>query len=117
MDVIEQEGLVANARARGSQLLAGIRELQQRHPVVGDARGLGLMVAMELVRPGEGDGRVPHAAAAKRLLAAALERRLLLLTAGPHGNVVRIIPPLVTSAAEIDQALGILDEALGAARD
>jgi 4-aminobutyrate aminotransferase len=115
IDVIEQEGLVANARARGSQLLAGIRELQQRHPVVGDARGLGLMVAMELVRPGEGDGRVPHAAAAKRLLAAALERRLLLLTAGPYGNVVRIIPPLVTSAAEIDQALGILDESLDAA--
>ncbi len=115
IDVIEQEGLVANARARGSQLLAGIRELQQRHPVVGDARGLGLMVAMELVRPGEGDGRVPHPAAAKRLLAAALERRLLLLTAGPDGNVVRIIPPLVTSAAEIDQALGILDESLDAA--
>jgi 4-aminobutyrate aminotransferase len=117
IDVIEQEGLIANARERGAQLLDGLRELQRHHAVIGDARGLGLMVALELVQPGEGDGRVPHATAAKRLLAAALERKLLLLTAGPYGNVVRIIPPLVTTAAEVDTALGILDQALGVAGD
>ncbi len=110
--VIEEEGLVANARERGAQLLAGVRELRARHPVIGDARGLGLMVAMELVRPGEGDGRVPNPVATRRVLAAALERRLLLISAGPYGNVVRIIPPLVTTAEEVDLALSILDAVL-----
>ncbi|HKZ91739.1 MAG TPA: hypothetical protein VJZ50_06325, partial [Candidatus Limnocylindrales bacterium] len=52
--------------------------------------------ALELVRPDEGDGRVPDGALARHVLAAALERKLMLLTAGPYGNVVRIIPPLVT---------------------
>ena len=115
IDTIEAEGLVENARARGQQLLDGIRELKRRHAIVGDARGLGLMVALELVRPGAGDGRVPDPTAVKRVLAAALERRLLRLSAGSYGNVVRIIPPLVTTADEVDLALGIIDEALAAA--
>ena len=115
IETIEQEGLVANARERGAQLLAGLRELQARHPLIGDARGLGLMAAMELVRPGEGDGRVPDPEALKTVLGAALERKLMLLSAGSYGNVVRIIPPLVTTAEEVDLALGIIDEALAAA--
>ena len=115
IDVIEGEGLVENARARGAQLLAGVRELRGRHPLVGDARGLGLMVAVELVEPGVGDGREPNPAAVKRVLSAALDRGLMLLSAGSYANVVRIIPPLVTTADEVDHALGILDEALTAA--
>ncbi len=59
LDVIEDEGLVANARERGAQFLAGLRALQARYPSIGDARGLGLMVAIELVKPGAGDGRTP----------------------------------------------------------
>ena len=113
IDVLEDEGLIDNARERGTQLLAGFRELQARYPVIGDTRGLGLMVAMELVKPGVGDGREPNPAAVKAVLAGALERRLMLLSAGPYGNVVRVIPPLVTTAAEVEQALGILDEVLG----
>jgi 4-aminobutyrate aminotransferase len=112
LDVIEEEGLVANAEARGQQLLGGLRELAGRHPAIGDARGLGLMAALELVKPGEGDGRTPDGQSARRVLMAALERHLMLLTAGPYGNVLRIIPPLVTAADEIDRALGVLDEAL-----
>jgi 4-aminobutyrate aminotransferase len=112
LDVIEAEGLVANAAQRGTQLLRGMRELARRHPVIGDARGLGLMVALELVKPAEGDGRQPDGALARRVLSAALARRLMLLSAGPYGNVVRIIPPLVTTAEEVDLAIGILDEAL-----
>ncbi len=115
LDVVEQEGLVANARERGAQLLAGLRDLQARHPAIGDVRGLGLMLALEFVKPGEGDGRVPDAALCKRVLAAALERKLLVLSAGPWVNVVRIIPPLVTTAAEAELALRILDEAVTAA--
>ena len=58
---------------------------------------------------------MPNPAAVKAVLGAALERRLMLLSAGSYGNVVRIIPPLVTTAEEVDLALGILDEALAVA--
>jgi 4-aminobutyrate aminotransferase len=112
LDVIEDEGLVANARERGQQLLAGLRAVAERHPAIGDVRGLGLMVAMELVRPGVGDGRSPDAALTKRVQQACFDRGLLLLTAGSHANVIRIIPPLVTTAEEVDEALVIVAEAL-----
>ena len=115
LDVIEEEGLVANARERGDQFLAGLRRLAARYPSIGDARGLGLMVAIELVKPGVGDGRTPDPDLTKRIQAEALARKLIVLTAGTYVNVIRIIPPLVTTAAEVDLALGILDESLAAA--
>ena len=86
-----------------------------KYPSVGDVRGLGLMVAIELVKPGVGDGRTPDPDLTKRIQAEALSRRLIVLTAGTYVNVVRIIPPLVTTAAEVEQALAILDESLAAA--
>ena len=73
------------------------------------------MVALEFVKPGEGDGRVPDPALTKRVQQACFERRLLVLTAGTYVNVIRIIPPLVTTAEEVDQALVVLAEALDAA--
>jgi 4-aminobutyrate aminotransferase len=115
LDVIEEEGLVANARARGEQFLAGLRALQAKHPSIGDVRGLGLMVALELVKPGVGDGRVPDADLTKRIQKECFDRKLLMLTAGTSVNVLRIIPPLVTTAAEVDLALGVIGEALAAA--
>ena len=115
LDVIEDEGLVSNARERGTQLLAGLRAIQARHPSVGDVRGLGCMVAMEFVKPRDGDGRVPDPDLARQVIAGALDRKLIVLSAGAHANVTRIIPPLVTTAAEVDLALGILDESLAAA--
>ena len=115
LDVIEDEGLVANAAARGTQLIEGLRALKGRHPRLGDVRGLGCMVALEFVRPVPGDGRMPDAKMAQAVLAAALERRLIMLSAGSWGQVVRIIPPLVTTEAEVAQAVGIVDEAMTAA--
>ena len=115
LDVIEGEGLVENARARGAQFLARLRALQAKHPAIGDARGLGLMLALEFVKPGEGDGRVPDAALTKRVQAECFDRRLMVLTAGSYVNVVRIIPPLNTTADEVDLALRIIGEALDAA--
>src|SRR4029077_6854356 len=115
LDVIEDEGLVANARERGDQFLAGLRAMGTKYPSVGDVRGLGLMLALELVKPGQGDGRVPDPDLTKRVQAEALRRNLIVLTAGTYVNVVRIIPPLVTSADEVDLALRILDESLAAA--
>ena len=115
LDVIEDEGLVQNARERGAQLLAGLRALAATRPSMGDVRGLGLMVAIEFVRPGEGDGRVPDTDLTKRVQAECFARRLLLLTAGTSVNVIRIIPPLVTTAEEVDRALAVIGEALDAA--
>jgi 4-aminobutyrate aminotransferase-like enzyme len=73
------------------------------------------MLALEFVKPGEGDGRVPNPDVTKRVQAEALARKLIVLTAGTYVNVVRIIPPLVTTAGEVDQALRIIDESLAAA--
>jgi 4-aminobutyrate aminotransferase len=115
LDVIEDEGLVANSRQRGAQLLAGLRKVAAGHPSVGDVRGLGCMLALEFVKPGEGDGRVPDPDLTKRVQAEALKRKLIVLTAGTYVNVVRIIPPLVTTAAEVDTALTILADSLDAA--
>jgi 4-aminobutyrate aminotransferase len=112
LDVIEEEGLVAKARARGDQFLAGLRALQAKHPSIGDVRGLGLMLALELVKPGAGDGRVPDSDLTKRIQKACFDRKLLMLTAGTSVNVLRIIPPLVTTVEEVDLALGIIAEAL-----
>ena len=115
LDVIEDEGLVVNARERGAQFLAGLRALKSRYRSIGDARGLGLMVAIELVKPDDADGRTPDPDVTKRIQAEALARKLIVLTAGTYVNVIRIIPPLVTTADEVDQALSILDESLAAA--
>ena len=113
--MIEDEDLVANARARGAQLLGGLHELAADHPAMGDVRGLGCMVGMEFVKPGERDGRVPDATLAKRVIAAALDRKLIILAAGSYANVSRIIPPLVTTPDEVDRALSIIEDAVVAA--
>ncbi len=115
LDVIEDEGLVANAAERGDQLLAGLRSLVDEVPLVGDVRGLGCMVALEFVAPDGDDQRAPDPARVKRVLAEALKRRLLLLSAGSWGQVVRIIPPLVTTPGEVDDAVAIIRQSVAAA--
>ena len=115
LDVIEDEDLVSNARERGTQFLAGLRRLAATRPSVGDVRGLGLMLALEFIKPGEGDGRVPDPDLSRRVISEALARKLIVLSAGSYAHVVRIIPPLVTTEDEVEQALAILDESLAAA--
>jgi 4-aminobutyrate aminotransferase len=115
LDVIEDEGLVRNARVMGRRLLDGLRAAAAGRRGVGDVRGLGLMVALEFVRPDEGDGRTPAPELAKNVQQQAFDRGLLLLTAGTYVNVIRIIPPLVTTAEEVDRAIAILGESLQAA--
>jgi 4-aminobutyrate aminotransferase-like enzyme len=73
------------------------------------------MLAVEFVKPGEGDGRTPDPDVTKRVQAEALARKLIVLTAGTYVNVVRIIPPLITTADEVDLALRTIDESLAAA--
>ncbi|GAA1961461.1 aspartate aminotransferase family protein [Amycolatopsis minnesotensis] len=108
--VIQEEGLVENAAERGKQLLDGARLVGEKTPQIGDVRGLGLLVGSEFVTPdGEAD-----TATAQAVQKAAAERGLLLLTCGAHMNVVRMIPPLVVTAQQIDDALEIWAEAVAA---
>ena len=115
LDVIADERLVANARERGAQLLAGLRRVAAGRRSVGDVRGLGLMLALEFVDGADPASRTPDADLTRRVQAEALDRNLIVLTAGTWNNVVRIIPPLVTTADEVEQALAILAESLDAA--
>ncbi|MFC9975950.1 aspartate aminotransferase family protein [Spirillospora sp. NPDC127200] len=103
LEVIQDENLVGNSAEMGARLHEGLRKVAAEHPVIGDVRGRGLMQAAEFTGPDGG----PDAATAQHAHRAAVERGLLLLTCGPHGNVVRMIPPLVVNAAQIDEALGL----------
>ncbi|GAA2416946.1 aminotransferase class III-fold pyridoxal phosphate-dependent enzyme [Actinomadura vinacea] len=110
LDVIQEEGLVENAAEMGARLQDGLRKVAADHPGIGDVRGLGLMQASEFTAPGGG----PDTAAAQRAHKAAVDRGLLLLTCGAHGNVVRFIPPLVVDAGQVDDALALWREAVAA---
>jgi len=111
IDVIIEEQLVIRAAARGNQLHVGLSEIQSRHAGVGDVRGLGLMVAAELTRP---DGS-PDASRTSAVMAHCLqEHHLVLMSCGADSNVVRFMPPLVVSEAEVDRALAAFDAALAA---
>lgn len=107
IEVLQEEGLVANAADRGIQLLAGLRKLQQRFPIMGDVRGLGLMVAVEFTRDGSAD-----AGFTSKVIKACLSRKLLLLSCGSFKNVIRWIPPLVVTESQIKAALDIFEDAL-----
>jgi 4-aminobutyrate aminotransferase len=106
--VIREQGLLENAQARGGQLTTGLAHLQETYPVVGDLRGLGLMIGVEFTDP---DGR-PDKETAKAVIHACLERNLLLLTCGPWDNTIRFIPPLVVASEQIDRALEVFEESL-----
>jgi 4-aminobutyrate aminotransferase len=110
LDVIEQEGLVANAQRQGDRLLAGLRSAATGVAGVADVRGRGLMLAIEFADPGP--QLTPRPDLVKKVLAAALDRKLMLLSCGTYGQVVRVIPPLVTTDEEVDQAIEIIRESL-----
>ena len=101
LDVVRDEGLVANSAARGEQLQAGLREIQTDHPVIGDVRGYGLMQGIEFTAP---DG-IADAATAQAVQQATTGHGLLTLTCGPLNNVVRLIPALVVTEEEVGHGL------------
>jgi 4-aminobutyrate aminotransferase len=111
LDVIESEGLLANATRQGDRLLAGIREAAEGHSCVAEVRGRGLMIGIEFA---QGPDLAPRADLAKGVLHEAFERKLLLLSCGTYGQVVRVIPPLVTTDAEVETAIGVIGESLAA---
>ncbi|HEY7452852.1 MAG TPA: aminotransferase class III-fold pyridoxal phosphate-dependent enzyme [Candidatus Limnocylindria bacterium] len=109
LDVFEAEQLTARAETLGTRLLNGLREAVAGNPHVAEVRGRGLMVGIEFADP---ETLAPRPDLAKATMTDALIHRLLLLSCGTWGQVVRVIPPLVTSEAEIDQAVGIIGSAI-----
>jgi len=104
-------GLVDNAAQVGAQLLAGLRERLSRHPAVGDVRGLGLMIGVEIVR--DRASREPAPERRERILEAAFRRGLLLLGCGK--STIRLAPPLVIDAEDAATATALLDAAIAEA--
>lgn len=107
--VMEEEALRENARERGRQLVKGLEAMRTRHPSLAEVRGRGLMTAAEFAPGGDYRKAKPLV---KSLLASCFRRGLLLLSAGTRDSVIRWIPPLTVSGAEIDRGLEIFAAAL-----
>jgi 4-aminobutyrate aminotransferase len=107
-----QNGVIENCRIQGEYLASRLDELKAKYPVVGDARGLGLMRAIEFVEPGT---REPNPKAMQKAILAAREKKLLLLSCGIYQNTIRLAPPLNVTRDELDEALGIIDAAVAEA--
>ena len=113
MDVIEEDGLQENARVVGGRLLSGLRKLQERHPIVGDVRGMGLMVGVELVR--DRSTKEPAKGGTAEVIELARGMRVLIGKGGLFGNVLRIKPPMCITEEDVDYALDVLDRAFAQA--
>jgi 4-aminobutyrate aminotransferase len=108
IQVIREERLLENAQRMGALLMERLLELQAGSSIIGEVRGLGLMVGAEFTAA---DG-APATHLAKGVTKECLKRNLLLLTCGPWDNTVRWIPPLIVTADQMDQALSIFEQAL-----
>jgi 4-aminobutyrate aminotransferase/(S)-3-amino-2-methylpropionate transaminase len=113
LDVIEEEGIVERAAQLGESMRRGMLGWQERFPAIGDVRGLGAMLAIELVADRETKQPAPDLASA--VVTEAASRGLLLLKAGIYSNCIRVLSPLTLSDEELDEALSVWEEALEAA--
>jgi 4-aminobutyrate aminotransferase/(S)-3-amino-2-methylpropionate transaminase len=112
LKVFEDEKLLQRCRALGERLRAGLDAIAARVPAIGDVRGLGAMLAIELFKGG--DLHQPDADLTRRVVAEAARRGLILLSCGTNANVIRILVPLTAPEAQIDEGLQILAESLAA---
>jgi 4-aminobutyrate aminotransferase / (S)-3-amino-2-methylpropionate transaminase / 5-aminovalerate transaminase len=110
LDVYEEESLVARAAELGETIRGRMELWRDRFDAVGDVRGLGAMLAIELVR--DRQTKEPDADSATAVVEAAAQRGVLLLKSGIYGNCIRVLTPLVISDAELDEALGAWEQAL-----
>jgi 4-aminobutyrate aminotransferase len=108
LQIIQEEGLVENARHQGERALARLREMQTRHPLIGDVRGRGLLLGVELVT--DRAAKTPADDAAEAVLYRSLARGLSFKIS--LGNVLTLSPPLIVSEREMDAALDILESAI-----
>ena len=110
LDVVEREGLMANALRVGDYLRTRLDSLGSQHRLIGDVRGAGLFIGVELV--GDGDAKTPATAEAARIVNAMRERGVLLSTTGPHASTLKIRPPLVFTEAHADLLVDTLAQVL-----
>jgi 4-aminobutyrate aminotransferase/(S)-3-amino-2-methylpropionate transaminase len=110
LDVIDDEGLLERAQQIGETMRARMVQWQERFPHIGDVRGLGAMLAIELVQ--DRDTKEPHPELATAIVEGAAERGLLLLKSGIYSNCIRVLSPLVLTDAELDEALEVWEDAL-----
>ena len=108
MDAMVEDGMLANATRQGEKLLAFWKSQQALYPAIGEARGKGLMLAIECVQPGT---KEPNAAVAKAFIAECQKHKVILMGACSQGNGVRFLPPLNISDADMDYAIGVFTEA------
>ncbi len=112
---MERHDLRTNAAGQGRRLHDGLRRIQAKYPrTIGDVRGMGLMAGVELVEDETRGDRTPNGKKTAQLFEETKKRGLLIGKGGLYGNVLRISPPLTVTAAEVDEALGKLDESFGA---
>ncbi|MDP9932613.1 4-aminobutyrate--2-oxoglutarate transaminase [Variovorax paradoxus] len=114
LKVFDDEQLLARSRALGERLTAGLRRIAATDPAIGDVRGLGAMVAIELFE--DGDTARPDAALTKKVVAEAARRGLILLSCGTYGNVIRVLVPLTASDLLVDEGLALLADSFAALR-
>ncbi len=110
--MIDDEGLLERSVAIGETIRARMLAWQERWPAIGDVRGLGSMLAIELVS--DPATAAPSKELAQRVTQEAFQRGLLLLTCGVHSNGIRVLVPLVIGDAQLEEALGVWEEALEA---
>ena len=110
LEVIQDESLQAHAKIVGSDLLVGLQQLQTQFPIIGDVRGIGLFIGIELVSNSE--NRIPSAAIASYIVEQMKQHRILLSTDGPQHNVIKIKPPLPFSREDCRRLLEVLESVL-----
>ena len=115
IEYIEKNNLVTNAAVQGARLRDGLLALQEKYPVIGDVRGMGLMQALEVIDPASPDRKAPDPKKVLRVFEETRRQGLLIGKGGLYSNVIRLTPPLIVSAGEIDDALAMLDKAFAAA--
>ncbi|SMQ68047.1 4-aminobutyrate--2-oxoglutarate transaminase [Agreia sp. VKM Ac-1783] len=114
---IESENLLAEATRIEQTLVAGLEELASKYDIIGDIRGIGAMIAIELVQPGTGaTTKEPNPKAVDAIVAYAASQGVLVLNAGTYGNIVRFLPSLAISDALLTDALGVIDDAMATLR-
>jgi len=114
LDYLLDNDLQGNAAKQGDKLLSGLRDIAGQYGVVGDVRGKGLMIGVELVEPG---GNEPSPPAAASVMEETKARGLLVGKGGLHNNVIRLAPPMTLTDEEVTEALGILGESVAKAQE
>lgn len=115
LESLEDGKRLAEAKRIEASLTAGLKRLQAKYPIIGDVRGRGAMIAMEFVQAGTAEtSKVPETEVVSFVVDYAAKRGVLTLNAGTYGNVVRFLPSLAMTDALIEDAIGVLDEALTA---